>query len=149
MVQRNRLGAASGATVLLLLVAFAVTATVQSRAVAKQRDRAEEEAAKAQAVSAFMTETLSAANPWGEGYDVTVVEALDQATEKIAMSFSDQPLVEAEARYTMGTAYKNLGRYDRAKELLEAANEHADQSARPRQPRDRQHHPWIGRGRLA
>jgi tetratricopeptide (TPR) repeat protein/tRNA A-37 threonylcarbamoyl transferase component Bud32 len=123
MVQRNRLGAAFAATVLLLLVTFAVTASVQSRAVARQRDRAEEEAAKALAVSEFMSETLSAANPWGEGYDVSVVEALDQAIGKIATSFAGQPLVDAEVRHTIGTAYKDLGRYDRAEPLLEAAEE--------------------------
>ena len=123
MVQRNRLGATFAVTVLLLLVVFGVTATVQSKAVARQRDRAEDEAAKAEAVSRFMTETLSAANPWGEGYDVTVTQALDRATEKIATSFQDQPLVEAEARHTIGTAYKNLGRYDRARALLEAADD--------------------------
>jgi len=123
MVQRNRLGAAFIATVLALLAVFAVTATVQSRAVARQRDRAEEEAAKARAVTAFMTDTLSAANPWGEGYDVTVVEALDEATTKIESSFSGQPLIEAEVRHTIGSAYKNLGRYDPARPLLEAAEE--------------------------
>jgi tetratricopeptide (TPR) repeat protein/tRNA A-37 threonylcarbamoyl transferase component Bud32 len=123
MVQRNRIGAAFAATVLVLLVAFAVTATVQSRAVARQRDRAEAEAAKALAVSRFMSETLSAANPWGAGYDVSVVDALDDATDRIATSFPEQPLVEAEVRHTIGTAYKNLGRYDRAQPLLEAAED--------------------------
>ncbi len=123
MVQRNRLGAAFAATVLVLLVAFAVTATVQSRAVARQRDRAEEEAAKALAVNRFMSETLSAANPWGAGYDVSVVEALDDAAERIATSFPNQPLVEAEVRNTIGTAFRNLGNYDRAQLLLEAAFE--------------------------
>ncbi|HSM51024.1 MAG TPA: tetratricopeptide repeat protein, partial [Thermoanaerobaculia bacterium] len=121
MIQRNRLGAAFAVTVLVLLVALAVTSTVQSRAVARQRDRAEEEAAKALAVNRFMSETLSAANPWGAGYDVTVVEALDQAAGKIPTSFSGQPLIEAEVRHTIGTAYRNLGRYDRARPLLEAA----------------------------
>ncbi len=121
MVQRNRLGAAFAATVLLLIVAFAVTASVQGRAVARQRDRAEAEAAKALAVSRFMSETLSAANPWGAGYDVSVAEALDDASERIATSFVEQPLVEAEIRHTIGTAYKNLGRYDQARPLLEAA----------------------------
>ena len=123
MVQRNRLGAAFAATVLLLLVAFAVTATIQSRAVARQRDRAEEEAAKAVAVSRFMSETLGAANPWGAGYDVTVAEVLDDATDRIAPSFGEQPLVAAEVRHTIGTADKNLGRYDRARPLLESAFE--------------------------
>jgi serine/threonine protein kinase len=121
MVQRNRLGAAFAATVLILLAALAITSTVQSRAIARQRDRAEEEAAKAFAVSQFMSETLSAANPWGAGYDVTVAEALDQATEKIESSFADQPLIEAEVQHTIGIAYRNLGRYDRAEPLLEAA----------------------------
>ena len=121
MVQRNRLGAAFAATVLLLLVAFAVTATVQARAVARQRDRAEQEAAKALAVNRFMSETLSAANPWGAGYDVTIAEALDQAADRIPTSFADQPVVEGEVRHTLGTAYKNLGRYDRARPQLEAA----------------------------
>lgn len=123
MVQRNRLGTAFVATVLALLAVFAVTATVQSRAVARQRDRAEDEAAKARAVTAFMTDTLSAANPWGEGYDVTVVEALDEATKKIDDSFIGQPLIEAEVRHTIGNAYKNLGRYDPARPLLEAAED--------------------------
>jgi tetratricopeptide (TPR) repeat protein len=121
MVQRNRLGAAFAATVLVLLVLFAVTATVQSRAVARQRDRAEAEAAKALAVSEFMSETLGAANPWGAGYDVTVIEALDQASEKVAASFAGQPLVGAEARHIIGTTYRSLGRYDRAEPLLVSA----------------------------
>jgi tetratricopeptide (TPR) repeat protein/tRNA A-37 threonylcarbamoyl transferase component Bud32 len=121
MVQRNRLGASFAGTVLMLLFAFAVTATVQSQAVVRQRDRAEEEAAKARAVNSFMSETLSAANPWGAGYDVSVVEALDRATEKIGGSFEKQPLVEAEIRHTIGTAYKNLGRYARGRPLIEAA----------------------------
>ena len=123
MVQRNRLAAGFAATLLLLVVAFAAVATVQARAVARQRDRAEAEAAKAQAVNQFMRETLSAANPWGAGYNVSVVEALDQATKKISSSFTGQPLVEAEVRHTIGNAYNNLGRYDRAKPLLEAAAE--------------------------
>ena len=123
MVQRNRLAAGFAATLLLLVVAFAAVATVQARAVARQRDRAEAEAAKAQAVNQFMRETLSAANPWGAGYNVSVVEALDQATKKISSSFAGQPLVEAEVRHTIGNAYNNLGRYDRAKPLLEAAAE--------------------------
>ena len=123
MVQRNRLAAGFAATVLALIGVFAVTATVQARAIASQRDRAEAEAAKARAVNQFMRETLSAANPWGAGYDVSVVEALDRATEKIAASFAEQPLVEAEVRHTIGNAFNNLGRYDRGRPLLEAAAE--------------------------
>jgi tetratricopeptide (TPR) repeat protein len=123
MVHRNRLGAAFAATVLLLLVAFAVIASVQARAIARQRDRAEAEAAKALAVNEFMRETLSAANPWKSSADVTVAEALDQATERISTSFAEQAEVEAEVRQTVGNAYSELGQYDRARPLLEEAVE--------------------------
>jgi len=121
MVQRNRLAAGFAATLLLLVVAFAGVATIQARAVSRQRDRAEAEAAKAQAVNQFMRETLSAANPWGAGYNVSVVEALDQATKKISSSFAGQPLVEAEVEQTIGDTFKSLGRFSRAKPLLESA----------------------------
>ncbi len=123
MVQRNRLAAGFAATVALLVVAFAVTATLQANAVARQRDRAEAEAAKARAVNQFMRETLSAANPWEQSSDVTVAEALDRATEKISSSFVGQPEVEAEVRHTVGNAFNALGRYDRSRPLLEAALE--------------------------
>ena len=121
MVERNRLAATFATVVLLLTVAFAVTATLQAGAVTRQRDRAEAEAAKATAVNQFMRETLSAASPWGQGYDVTVAEALGLATQKISSSFAGQPLVDAEVRQTVGETYSGLGRYDRAQPLLEAA----------------------------
>ncbi|MBT8247312.1 MAG: serine/threonine-protein kinase, partial [Acidimicrobiia bacterium] len=123
MVQRNRLGAAFAATVLALLVGFGVTMTAQARRIALERDRAENEAAKAQAVNKFMRETLSAASPWEQGYDVTVVEALDRATEKISQSLAEQPEVEAEVRHAIGDSYNALGRYDEARPLLETALE--------------------------
>lgn len=123
MVQRNRLGAAFAATVLGLLVVLAVTMTVQAERIARERDRAESEAAKALAVSRFMRETLSAASPFEQGYDVTVVEALGQATQRISPSFEDQPEVEAEVRHTIGDTYNTLGRYEEALPLLESALE--------------------------
>ena len=89
----------------------------------QQRDRAEDEAAKAQAVTRFMTETLSAANPWGQGYDVTVTEALDQATEKIAASFAGPAPRRGRGAPRHRHRVQDLGRYDRARTLLEAADE--------------------------
>jgi len=123
MVQRNRLGAAFAATVLVLLVVLAATMTVQAGRIARERDRAESEAAKATAVSRFMRETLSAASPFELGIDITVTEALDQATTRISPSFADQPEVEAEVRHTIGDTYNTLGRYDEAQPLLESALE--------------------------
>jgi tetratricopeptide (TPR) repeat protein/tRNA A-37 threonylcarbamoyl transferase component Bud32 len=121
MVQRNRLGAAFAATVLALLVVLAVTMTIQAGRIARERDRAETEAAKALAVNQFMRDTLGAANPYAQGVDITVLEALDQAVDRIETSFADQPEVEAEVRQTIGETYNALGRFDEAEPLLETA----------------------------
>jgi serine/threonine protein kinase len=121
MVQRNRLGAAFAATVLALVVVLAVTMTVQAGRIARERDRAEKETAKALAVNQFMRETLGAASPYEQGISITVLEALDQAVDRIESSFADQPEVEAEVRHTIGDTYNALGRYDEAEPLLESA----------------------------
>ena len=134
MVQRNRLGAAFAATVLGLLVVLAATMTVQAGRIARERDRAENEAAKAQAVNRFMRETLSAASPFEQGIEVTVAEALDQATVRISESFTEQPGVEAEVRHTIGDTYNALGRYDEAEPLLETALEMRTELAGPDSP---------------
>jgi len=123
MIQRNRLGATFAGTVLTLVVVLAVTMTVQAGRIARERDRAENETAKARAVNQFMRETLSAASPYEQGIGVTITEALDQAAKRIPSSFSDQPEIEAEVRHTIGDTYNALGRYDEAEPLLESALE--------------------------
>jgi tetratricopeptide (TPR) repeat protein/tRNA A-37 threonylcarbamoyl transferase component Bud32 len=121
MIQRNRLGAAFATTVLILLVVLAATMSVQAGRIARERDRAERETAKARAVNHFMRETLGAANPSIMGYDVTVVEALGQAAALVEQTFAGQPEIEAEVRHTLGETLSALGRYTEAEPQLEAA----------------------------
>ena len=97
---------------------------IQSARVAVERDRAEQEAAKAKAVNDFMQETLGSANPYeGMGRDVTVLEVLDAAVEKIDAAFGDQPKIAAAVKRTVGETYRRLGRYDEAEQLLRSALE--------------------------
>ncbi|NGP54533.1 toll/interleukin-1 receptor domain-containing protein [Thioalkalivibrio sp. XN8] len=122
--QRWLLGLSSASLALVAVMVVLTVAAIQGqREAERQRAEAQAEAAKVRAVNQFMRDTLSAANPWGAGYDVSVVEALDQASDKIAAAFVEQPEVEAEVRQTIGNAYNNLGRYDRARPLLVAAAE--------------------------
>jgi eukaryotic-like serine/threonine-protein kinase len=53
--------------------------------------------------------------------DLKVRDALDRAAQKIAGKFRDQPLVEAELRETIGSAYLGLGVYTQAEEQLDRA----------------------------
>ncbi len=122
MVARHKVGFGFAAGLLLLLAGFAVTMTILSARIAKERTRAEAEAAKATAINAFLLETLGSANPIeGKGRDVTVLEALKSATEKIEKAFPGQPKVEAEVRQIIGVTFLRLGHYEEAENLLRTA----------------------------
>jgi len=121
-VRRHRLGVGVACALAVLLLAFSVTTAVQSRRIARERTRAEEEAARANSINAFLLDTLGSANPIeGRGKDVTVLEALKAATEKIAAAFPGQPVVEGEVRTVLGITYLRLGDYQEAETLLREA----------------------------
>jgi serine/threonine-protein kinase len=114
-VRRHKLSVAATVVFLLSIVAFSTT-------IVRERNRAEKEAAKAEAISRFLLSTLQSADPMAGGRrDVTVVEALDEAVKKIEPSFSGEPEIKAELEYTIGTTYYHLGRYDDALRLLRSS----------------------------
>ncbi|MFH2052116.1 MAG: serine/threonine-protein kinase [bacterium] len=121
-VRRHRTGVAIAAVAVLGLAAFAVTSSLQAGIIARERDRAEAEAAKAAAMNAFLTETLASADPWSGGdREATVVQALDVAVKKIDTAFAGQPEVEASMRGVIGQTYLGLGKLEPAGEQIEAA----------------------------
>jgi serine/threonine protein kinase/tetratricopeptide (TPR) repeat protein len=123
-VRRHLVGVASVTAIALLLVALLAGMTVQATRIARERDRAEKEAAKATAINEFLQETLGSADPYGElGREVTVVEALGEAVKKIEEAFKNQPEIEAAVKTTIGNTYSNLSRYDDAEALLTSALE--------------------------
>jgi len=123
-VRRNRWGVGVAAAAVLVLAAFAVTSTVQARRVARARDAAEAEAAKATAMNKFLRDMLESADPWAGGSgDVTVAATLDAAVEEIERSFAGQPLLEAEMRAALGNTYYGIGRIADGVEQMEKARE--------------------------
>jgi len=121
-VRRHRVGVGVTAGAALALVAVAVLSTVQGRAVARARDHATAEAAKATAMNEFLTRTLAAADPWAGGArDVTVVAALDAAADEVGTTFANQPEVEASMYAALGEAYLGLGRLEPATAQVERA----------------------------
>ncbi|MGD8321418.1 MAG: serine/threonine-protein kinase [Gemmatimonadota bacterium] len=121
-VRRHRFGVATAAAIVVLLVLSAVGMSVQAARIARERDRAEAEAAKARAVNDFLQTMLSSANPYGEGArDVRVADVLDEAAAKVGESLAAQPEVEASARTTLGRTYKGLGLIDEAETQLRRA----------------------------
>jgi tetratricopeptide (TPR) repeat protein len=108
----------------IFLVGAAGLTLFQSARVARERDRAEAEAAKAQAINQFLLDTLGSADPYaGQRRDVTVMEVLSQAVAKIDTSFGEQPEIKAAVKDTIGGTYRRLARYQEAETLLRSAVE--------------------------
>ena len=113
----------AAATLAALVVGLVATGYFMFEARA-ERDRAEQEATKAVAINDFLQETLGSANPYeGTGREVSVLDALGVATEKINESFADQPEIRAAVAHTIGSTYRDLGEIDRAEPLLRSALE--------------------------
>ena len=137
------MGVAVAATLVALLVAFAATTAFQARRIARERDRANQEAAAAKAVNDFLQNDLLAqasaktqARPDTKpDPDLKVRTALDRAAARIEGKLASQPLVEASIRQTISSTYQDLGLYSEAQRHIERAlelrrralgDEHAD-----------------------
>ena len=115
---RRHSTAAVVATSFVVLIAAALVgmgvlwrqAKYESQHAADARDAESDQRARSAAVSAFLAEMLTTADPAkSKGEKLTMREALDQAAKRIDEgALRDQPLVEAEIRNTIGTTYFSL-----------------------------------------
>jgi serine/threonine-protein kinase len=114
-LRRNSWRVVAAGLILTLGAATGVNVVVQSRRVARERDRAER-------VSSFLVDLFSVSDP-GEarGNSVTAREVLDKGAEKIRHELADAPEVRADLMDTMANVYNRLGLYDRAAELAREA----------------------------
>jgi serine/threonine-protein kinase len=119
---RHKLGVAAGAAILGLLVALAVTSTVQAARIRKERDRATEETAKVTAMNVFLQDALGAADPWEKGSrNISLLDALRQAQGKAEGTFQSQPLIRAAVLQTIGTTFANLAEFQEGEKALRTA----------------------------
>jgi len=95
----------------------------EQRRLAEEREtEARIEAERANTVIDFVQEMLGAANPFkSNDPDYTVRQMLDNFSAGLGDQLAGEPEVDATIRYTIGTAYKGLGAYDKAEEHLRAA----------------------------
>jgi serine/threonine protein kinase len=130
-VRRHRLAVAAAAAAVLGLCALTAVALWQARQAAEQARMARVEQSKAEAVSTFMQEILSAADTSAafqgrkSGSDVTVADVLADAAAKAGRQFGGRPELEARARLAIGQSELSLGLYQAALEQLTIAAEKA------------------------
>jgi serine/threonine protein kinase len=142
-VRRNKASIATGSLVAAVLVVAtvisswaAVRATRAEHQVAHERDqvidekrRADEQAAITTAINEFLNKDVlgqaAVESQWDSvsppSRDVKVRDVLDRAAAGIADRFTNQPLVEAAIRNTLGYTYISLQEYPKAEEHLQAA----------------------------
>jgi serine/threonine-protein kinase len=118
-LRRHPFGVASAAVLLAVLTAYGATVTLQSREIARERDRAQAEARKAQQVKALVLRLFEGADPQlSGGAQLSACELLDRGWSGIRTELADQPEVRIELLDTVGEAYRQLGLYERAEPLF-------------------------------
>ena len=115
-------GVAMAAVLSALVIAFAVVAATQARAVAIERDRARLQAGRADRISVLVTDLFKLAEPAaGRGDRITARELLEQGTRRIALELQGDPETQAALFNAVARVYGNLGLHDVAIEVLQKA----------------------------
>ncbi len=111
-VRRHHWAVATAAAFLLLVLAFAVSLALQSRRIARERDRAERTAG-------FLVDLFDIADPGtSRGASITAREMLDRGALRLRSELGDEPELRASLEETIGRVYQNLGLYRSAEPLL-------------------------------
>lgn len=129
LVRRHLAVSMLATAVVVLIVAFGVTATTQALRLERQRaaavdaeHRETEARAAAEEVNEFLRQMLSAARPQNaQGQEITVGQLVDQAMLRADGAFDQRPSVEAAVRLTLGETLFGLGRHGDAERQLERA----------------------------
>ena len=112
-LRRHRAGAAAAAVMLILAVLFVAGLIVQGRRVARERD-------KARYALGFLVDTFKDADPYHtRGERLSADEILSRGAERVTRDLAGQPDVQAALMDAIGEVELGLGRYDRARPLLE------------------------------
>lgn len=85
--------------------------------------RAERARSEAEAIADFLDRDLLSGLGEVGWNNMTFSDVLDRAAEKLDTKFPNQPLVEATIRWKLGTMYSGLGKYRKALEQSEKANQ--------------------------
>jgi len=117
-VRRNRRPVLAASLTLAAIVGMAVFFTVR---LAKARNTALAQTARAQRIQKFMTDLFQGDDSEaGPSEDLRVITLLDRGVQK-AQALNGEPEVQADLYRTLGGIYDQLGKYDKAETLFASA----------------------------
>jgi serine/threonine protein kinase/tetratricopeptide (TPR) repeat protein len=122
-VGRNKVAVAAAVLILLASVAALIVSLWQAENARHERDVAERERLKAQRINTFLQDMLGAAAPEAKGYDIKVIDVLNEASRRARSEEAAQPEVMADVLVTLGRTYLSIGQYAPAVENLRAARD--------------------------
>ncbi len=119
-LRRHRGAVAVAAVALFVIGAVAGVYTLQ---LARERDHAAMEAAKASKVSELLMGLLAGADPYRtpDVQEPTVRKLLDLGAERIGRELAGEPELQAEMFTVIGRTYERMGLHEKARPLLEQA----------------------------
>jgi non-specific serine/threonine protein kinase/serine/threonine-protein kinase len=121
-VRRHRLAVAASSAVAFAVLTLAITMTVQSARIAKERDRANHEAEAAEHVANFLVGLFKVSDPdESRGNTITARAILDKGAREIETGLARQPVMQARMMATIGEVYEGLGLFQPAVDLLTKA----------------------------
>lgn len=116
LLVRFRTAAVIGTAVVIAAVA---AGSFHSLRLAAERDRAQDEAERANKVAVLLAEILEAAGPAAtRGTTVSAEQLLDHGTERIRRDLADEPLMRADLLAVIGRTYRSLGLYQESHDLV-------------------------------
>jgi eukaryotic-like serine/threonine-protein kinase len=134
-IRRHRIGVAAVSSVVTLLAVFAVVMTIQAGRIARERDRANREAATARQVSEFLAGLFKVSDPSeARGNSLTAREVLDEGARRIEKELSGQPEIQGRVMALIGDVYANLGLFAQAESVLARSLDIRDRALGPESP---------------
>ncbi|MDA8021073.1 MAG: serine/threonine-protein kinase [Thermoanaerobaculia bacterium] len=113
--RRNRLAAVVAALLVVLLIGYSVTVTVQARRILRERDRA-------QRIQAFALGLYGAGDPnQALGPEVAAAELVAHGVARAEAELVEEPAVQAEVKQYFGNVYNRLGLFAEAEAQLRDA----------------------------
>lgn len=121
-LRRHRLGVLAASTILAVVLASTVLATVGFVRASRAERTAAEEAEAATAVTTFLVGLFQSTDPREAGQSSPVaLELLDRGARQARSELGRQPLHQARLFHTLGSVYASLSRYEPARDLLQDA----------------------------
>ena len=128
-VQRHRFGVAAIGAALVIVIGFAATMAFQAQRIARERDRANAEARRANLEAAaskqvfdFLVGLFKVSDPTeARGNALTAREILNKGAQDVEVQLKGQPELQARLLATIGRVYNGLGLYAEAQLLLQEA----------------------------